>query len=179
MNDSLLGQAAPDFNDPLGLLRACHERMLAQCNVLERLPAHIAAKGADDEARSAIRAAVQYFTTSARHHHQDEEQDLFPILNRQSLKLADRVYTLKQEHARLEAAWDALANAFKKSGELAGNSEFPSLIENFCALYRAHIEFENREILSIAQHILSQRQLEDMGDAMARRRGVRRLPAGG
>ena len=34
---SLLRPAAPDFSDPLGLLAACHERMLANCALLQRM----------------------------------------------------------------------------------------------------------------------------------------------
>ena len=60
MTDSLIPEI-PDFNDPLGVLRACHDRMLVQCDTLEKLPAHIAANGVDDEARSAISKAVKYF----------------------------------------------------------------------------------------------------------------------
>jgi len=81
MNESLIPEL-PDFDDPLGVLRACHERMLAQCNTLQGLVTHVAHNGVDDEARSAIGNVIHYFTTSALHHHQDEEQDLFPLLNR-------------------------------------------------------------------------------------------------
>lgn len=173
MNDSLIAEI-PDFNDPLGVLRACHERMLAQCDTLEKLPAHIAANGVDDEARSAISRAVKYFSTSARHHHQDEEQDLFPLLNRQSLKLAEIIHRLKQEHASLTQLWEQLLQDLGKPSALTENPDFESHVEQFCSTYREHIDYENKELLGMAQHILSQQQLEDMGKAMARRRGVRR-----
>jgi hemerythrin-like domain-containing protein len=173
MSDSLIPEL-PDFNDPLGLLRACHERMLAQCDTLEKLPAHIAANGVDAEARSAISNAVSYFSRSAVHHHQDEEEDLFPLLQHQSLKLADMIYRLKQEHEQLAARWESLAAAFRKPGDLGENPEFATQLQQFCGLYREHIKFENEDLLAMAQHILSQRQLEEMGDAMARRRGLRR-----
>jgi hemerythrin-like domain-containing protein len=173
MNDSLIPEI-PDFNDPLGVLRACHDRMLAQCDVLEKLPAHIAANGVDTETRSAISNAVKYFSTSAAHHHQDEEEDLFPLLQHQSLKLADMIFRLKQEHEQLATHWASLATVFKKPGDLEENTEFPAQVQQFCDLYRAHIRFENEDLLAMAQHIISQRQLEERGDAMARRRGLRR-----
>jgi hemerythrin-like domain-containing protein len=173
MTDPLLPEV-PDFSDPLGLLRACHERMLAQCGLLEKLVAHVAEKGVDAEARSAIARVIQYFTTSAAHHHQDEEVDLFPVLNRQSLKLADLVYRLKKDHEELDRLWAALHQSLKKGTALAQDAEFPAHVERFCAKYREHIRIENKELLTLAQHILSQRQLEDMGRAMAKRRGVRR-----
>ena len=173
MSDSLIPEM-PDFNDPLGLLRACHERMLAQCDTLEKLPAHIAGNGVDAEARSAISNAVKYFSTSAVHHHQDEEEDLFPLLQHQSLKLADMIFRARQEHEQLETLWKSLATIFKKPGDLEQNPQFPAQLQQFCELYRAHIKFEDEDLLAMAEHIISQRQFEDMGDAMARRRGLRR-----
>ena len=164
----------PDFDDPLGVLRACHQRMLAHCDMLRKLPGHIADNGVDDEARSAIRRIVSYFSTSAVHHHQDEEQDLFPILNRQSLKLADIVYRLKQDHEKLDQLWQQLSADLNKPAALPENAAFAAHIEGFCAAYTSHIAAENEELLSVAQHILSHKQLQEIGKSMARRRGLRR-----
>ncbi|GMQ88315.1 MAG: hemerythrin domain-containing protein [Gammaproteobacteria bacterium] len=173
MNDSLISEL-PGLDDPLGVLRACHERMLAQCDTLQGLVPHIAQNGLDDEARNAIGSVIHYFATSAVHHHQDEEQDLFPLLNRQSLKLAEIIYRLKQEHELLTRLWEQLLQDLNRPAALAENSDFESRVEQFCSAYREHIDYENKELLGMAQHILSQRQLEDMGRTMARRRGVRR-----
>jgi hemerythrin-like domain-containing protein len=173
MSDSLISEL-PDFDDPLGVLRTCHERMLAQCDTLGGLVTHIAHNGVDDEARSAIGNVINYFTTSAVHHHQDEEQDLFPLLNRQSLKLAEIIHRLKQEHESLTHLWDLLLQDLNKPAALTENADFKSHIEQFCSAYREHIDYENSELLGMAQHILSHQQLEDIGRAMARRRGVRR-----
>jgi len=164
----------PDLDDPLEVLRACHERMLAHCDMLRKLPAHIAANGVDDEARSAVNRIVRYFSTSAAHHHQDEEQDLFPVLNRQSLKLADIVYRLKQDHEKLDKLWQELLPDLKKPGALAENAGFADHANAFCAAYAEHINIENKELLNMAQHILSHQQLQDIGKAMARRRGLQR-----
>ena len=173
MSDSLVPEL-PDFNDPLGMLRACHERMLAHCDILEKLVAHVAANGVDAEARSAITKVTQYFTTSATHHHQDEEVDLFPVLNRQSLKLADMIFRLKKDHEELNQLWDSLHQAMKKGPALAQDADFAGNVERFCSKYREHIKFENKELLTMAQHILSDRQLDELGSAMAKRRGLRR-----
>jgi len=173
MNESLVPEL-PNFDDPLGVLRACHERMLAHCDMLRKLPAHIAANGVDDEARSVVNRIVSYFSTSAAHHHQDEEQDLSPILNRQSLKLADIVYRLKQDHEKLDQLWQQLLADLKKPGALAENTGFAGHANTFCEAYAEHINTENKELLNMAQHILSHQQLQDIGRAMARRRGLRR-----
>jgi len=164
----------PDFDDPLGVLRACHQRMLAQCDTLEKLPGHIAANGIDAEAHSAITRIVTYFSGSAVHHHQDEEQDLFPLLNRQSLKLADIVYRLKKDHEQLDRLWQQLLSDLNKPGSIAENTGFGAHVDAFCAAYRAHIDIENKQLLGMAQHILSGKQLQEIGRSMARRRGQRR-----
>ena len=57
MSESLVPEL-PDFDDPLGVLRACHERMLSHCDMLQKLPEHVAANGVDEEARSAINRVV-------------------------------------------------------------------------------------------------------------------------
>ena len=170
MNNTLTPDI-PDFDDPLGLLRACHERMLANCDTLEKLVPHLHDKGLDDEARSAITRIIHYFTTSAVHHHQDEEQDLFPLLNGQSLKLAEIIYQLKQDHQQLDTLWQQLAADLKQGATLPEDPDFPDHVAQFCTAYRTHIDTENRELLFLAQHSLSTHQLEEIGHAMAKRRG--------
>jgi hemerythrin-like domain-containing protein len=173
MNDSLTSDI-PDFDDPIGLLRACHERMLGNCTTLEKLVPHLKEKGLDEEAKSAITGIVRYFTTSAVHHHEDEELDLFPLLNAQSLKLAEIIYTLKQDHQQLDQLWQQLAADLQQASTLADNPDFAEHVAQFCNAYREHIDLENRELLFMAQHSLSSNQLEDIGNSMAKRRGVKR-----
>jgi hemerythrin-like domain-containing protein len=164
----------PDFNDPLAVLRADHARILEHCDIVEKLVPHIAEKGVDEEARSAIARVLNFFATGAVRHHQDKEQNLFPHLNRQSLKLADIIYRLRREQNDLGSMWVAIQDNLKAPATLKDNQAFPAQVEAFCNGYRRHIAYEERELLGIAQHILSQRQLEELGDAMAKRRGVRR-----
>lgn len=171
MNDKLTPDI-PGFDDPIGLLRACHERMLGHCDTLEKLVTHLREDGLDEDARSAITGITRYFTTSAVHHHEDEEQDLFPLLNGQSLKLADIIYKLKQDHQQLDKRWQQLAADLKQTSTLADNPDFAEHVAQFCHAYHEHIDKENRELLFMAQHSLSTHQLEDLGRAMARRRGV-------
>ena len=128
MNDSLTPEL-PDFDDPLGVLQACHQRMLEHCAMLQNLVAHISANGIDSEARSTIAKITRYFTTSAVQHHQDEEENLFPLLNRQSLKLAEIIYRLNQEHKELSRLWGLIHAALKQPATLADNAEFAAHVE--------------------------------------------------
>lgn len=171
--NELFPPAAPDFRDPLGLLRACHERVLKHCDIIENLAAHLADKGLDQEAREAAAQAHRYFSVAAKHHHEDEEQDVFPRLARQSLKLADLIHTLKQEHEQLEALWAEIAPLLAKPANIEDIEAFRTLATRLADAYRTHVLKENSELLDMAQHIFSSDELKQIGRAMAERRGVK------
>jgi hemerythrin-like domain-containing protein len=173
MVERLTSEQTPDFTQPLALLRACHERMLGQCQTLEKLVAHLRKNGADDDANTAAEGVCRYFTKAAPLHHQDEELDLFPLLQRQSLKLADLVYSLKQEHPQIEDAWSRLEPDLRRLNQMEDLDAFASKAADFCSRCRAHIKRENDELLTLAQHSLSSKQQQAMGEAMAERRGVK------
>jgi len=163
-------EPAPDFSDPLGLIRACHQRMLGQCELLEKLAEHLRHSGADDDARKAARQVHRYFSTSAVFHHRDEEEDLFPRVGRTSLKMAEVVHRLKQEHGRLDAAWADLGPMLENIQHVTDHARFAQLVADFCQGYRDHIRLEEREFLDRAQHLLSSAELKKIGRAMQERR---------
>jgi len=173
MSNELFGESAPDFSDPLGLLRACHSRIEQHCATLQRLSEHLRAQGVDSEARTAAGKVHHYFSTAGQHHHQDEEQDLFPLLARQSLKLADKVHRLRQEHHQLDALWQQLAPLLARPATLTDHDAFAALVEEFVSAYRSHIAQENDELLEMARHILGRDELKKIGVRMAERRGIR------
>jgi len=174
MNEKNLHDDLPGFDEPLALLRACHKNILAHCDRLEALVVHIGAQGLDDEARKAAGDIVRYFSGSARLHHRDEEEDLFPRLNRQSLKIAELIRDLKQEHARLEQLWEIIATGLKALPDRHFSDDFLRASGDFCTLSRQHVNRENMEFLPLASSSLSQLQLADIGESMAARRGVRK-----
>lgn len=171
MSTSLFPETAPDFTDPLGLLRACHERILQHCELLERLLEHLCAGEADAEARTAAGRIYRYFNTATKLHHQDEEEDLFPHLARQSLKLADRVHRLRQEHQASDELWESLATIFAHPSGLAGLPALADTVEAFVTLQREHVARENEEILDVAELILDREFTRKLGAKMAERRG--------
>lgn len=168
MNDEL-----PGFDEPLALLRACHKNILAHCDRLDALVTHIDKQGIDDEARKAARNIARYFSTSALLHHRDEEEDLFPRLNRQSIKIAELIRDLKQEHGKLDQLWESIAPELKKLPENGCSDIFLQTARDFCTLSRQHVNRENMEFLPMAASSLSQLDLTDIGESMAARRGVR------
>ena len=168
--DPLLPDPAPDFTDPLGILRACHERMRRHCALLLRVCEHLAEHGQDQEAREAIRQLLRYFGESARHHHADEEQDLFPLLA-DDAELSGILQNLGAEHAELESSWVVLEGLL--SGDPLQTLEtLRDKAASFAAAYEWHIQTENARILPLAEQRLDATQIAALGRAMARRRGV-------
>ena len=170
--NSLFPTTAPDFSDPLGLLRACHDRVLQHCDTLLNLAAHIGDKGVDQDAREAAAQVHKYFSVAVKHHHQDEEQDLFPRLARQSLKLADRVHRLKQDHQTIDALWEQLAPLLARPATIEDSDAFLELAQQYADASRTHVRKENEELLDLAQHIFGRDELNEIGENMAERRGV-------
>ncbi len=164
MNGTGLPEQLPGFDDPIGMLRACHEQMVAHLELLEGLLAQPDAAVAQQVAR--------YFSTSAVQHHRDEEEDLFPLLNRQSMKLAELIFLLRKQHGELDRLWDAIAPALKKLPPDGLDTDTRSAISAYCELCREHIQRENRDFLPVATSSLSHEQLGSIGEAMAARRGV-------
>ncbi len=165
MSEKGLPEQLPGFDDPIGLLRACHKKMLAHCELLEGL--------LTDPDPAAAQQVLRYFSTNAVTHHQDEEEDLFPRLNRQSMKLADLVHRLKKDHVELDRLWSGIAAGLRQLSQARGDPAFSEAVQVFCALSRDHIARENTEFLPLASSSLSSMALGEIGEAMAARRGVR------
>jgi len=161
---------APDFNDPLGLLKACHQRILGFCELLVKIVGHIAASGVDDDVKKAANKVHYYFSTAAILHHQDEELDLFPILVGESLKIATIIHELKQDHVNLDKTWKQLEPLLAKPDSIKNTDDFNQHVEKFCSTYREHIQKEEDNFLSMAQHMLSTEQLQQLGNRMKDRR---------
>ena len=165
MTSTGLPEELPGFDDPIGLLRACHDRILDHCDLLEGL--------LEQPDRETATRVHRYFNTSAPLHHRDEEEDLFPRINRQSLKIAELVHGLKQEHQELNRLWGRIAADLKSLPQDGFSSGFLEAAHEFCRLNRAHVMLENRELLPMASGILSRQDLGAIGETMAARRGVR------
>ena len=166
------------FDEPLAALSACHRRIEKQMSTLTRLHAHIARNGFDDEARVAAAAILRYFISAVPHHHADEEVDLFPKLLRTAEALSDRarafelVSHLLIDHREMEAAWVLVREALEglQSGEKSSIDS--QLCDEFVRIYSSHIEREDHQLFPLAARLFSKADLETLGIAMARRRGL-------
>jgi hemerythrin-like domain-containing protein len=164
--------AAPGFDDPLGMLRACHRRIERQLATLDRLVRHLPAHGCDAAARAAAAGILRYFDMAAPHHHADEEESVFPRLLAAAPAAGPLVARLEAEHghlaetvAQVRPALVALA-----AGEPAALPE--AWVAAMAAAYGAHIAVEETALLPLAQRALDAATLALIGGEMAARRGV-------
>jgi hemerythrin-like domain-containing protein len=167
----MLPTPAPGFDEPLAMLRACHERIQSQCATLAKLAAHLRSEGLTDSARQAAADIYRYFSSAGRQHHADEEQDLFPSL-RTEPALSGLLDTLAREHTVMESLWLRLEPLLAEPDTIHDLDAFAHLAAEFNALYRKHIARENGELLPQAEKVLSLEQQCELGARMAARRGV-------
>jgi hemerythrin-like domain-containing protein len=173
----LSDHVAPSFDDPLGMLSACHGRIERQLATLERLQRHLPEHGCDADARAAARAILRYFDTAAPNHHADEEASLFPRLQQKAPERADRLIAdLEREHAALAAHWRRLRPVL--SGIVAGARAdlSPRQVGAIRAAYTAHIAREESELLPLAAATFDARALAEIGSEMAARRSIETAP---
>jgi hemerythrin-like domain-containing protein len=175
----LIGSQGPpaDFDHPLEMLSACHERVLDRVDTLERLAKHLPEHGSDEQAQQAAVNVMRYFDSAGEHHHEDEERDLFPLLVSAlpgDAAAAALVEQLKAEHVRLRGMWQALRGEVEAIARNADAHLDETRIAQFGALYRQHIELEERELLPLADRVLPAAEKAAIGASMAGRRGVPR-----
>ncbi|MCW5634063.1 MAG: hemerythrin domain-containing protein [Rubrivivax sp.] len=171
------GTAAVGFDTPLAMLGECHRRVERQCATLERLVPHLAAHGSDAAAREAAEAVLRYFDQAAPNHHADEEQDLFPALlesmaGSDAVCLREIITSLRADHRELDHRWAALRRTLQAVAAAQPATLEAADVQAFAALYARHIEREEGELLPMADRLLGAGELERIGHAMQRRRGL-------
>ena len=180
MTESLI-DVAPDFDAPIAVLKHCHGRIRKQLATLRQLLAHLPQHGADGAAQTAAHAIVKYFAKAAQLHHDDEEENLLPMLNdcasgADAALLRELVPVIFEEHKQMEALWRALhvqlrAIQYAESAELSTEAA-----QRFIDLYTAHMDREETKIAPMALRLFSPAQMQQLGDAMAERRGIALAP---
>ncbi len=172
-NDLLGGHAAPSFDDPLGMLRACHRRIEKQLATLERLQRHLPEHGCDEDAKAAARAVMRYFDTAAVNHHADEEDSVFPRLVALRGEPARVVAArLSREHEALAAHWARLRPLLVgiATGERANLSAHDVTVTRDA--YDGHIALEETELIPLAEAAFDASTIADIGREMAARRNA-------
>lgn len=179
----LLPTPGAGFDQPFELLGACHERVQRSLDLLHRLQTHLAAHGADAQARDAARDVMRYFDIAAPLHHEDEERHVFPaLLAADAARHGALVARLQDEHRRMAAAWPAARAALQAvadgSWSSADTDAAAAAWRRFADLYGPHIEAEEALAYPAAQARLSAEGAAVMGAEMAARRGLTAVKPG-
>ena len=165
--------ASPSFDTPLEMLRACHSRIMDQCDTLKKLQLHLPEHGSDVQARQAAQAIMRYFDTAGQYHHQDEEEDLFPLLLASGSNEAHAlVRRLLGDHREMNAAWLVLRLRLSAIAEGQSDMLENTVVEKFSDAYARHITLENVQLLPLSAQLLNQQALNELGRKIAARRGV-------
>ncbi len=169
---NLLAEPAPSFDTPIELLRACHERILQHCRLLDWLDAQLQTQAVDPQMQQAAARIHRYFTLSGPPHHADEELQLFPwLLTHKDLPENTRtaILELREQHASLDACWALLAEQLCQIRD--GHFSDSSLRkQDFVDLSRQHVQRENDQIFSVASQLLDQETAQVLGAKMVERR---------
>lgn len=169
--------SAPGFDQPIAVLKHCHDRIRKQLLTLEKLPIHLADYGADKEAQQAASAVLKYFHNAAPLHHADEEDDLLPALaataqNEDAQLLKELQPKILAQHITMAAHWQLLESQLLSIADGSGEELSMDDVIQFQALYQEHMEIEETQIAPMALRILSKEQMQKMGAAMQERRGI-------
>jgi hemerythrin-like domain-containing protein len=161
---------SPRIDDPMALLRACHEKVVRFTTLVQRLQAHVRATGVDAQAREAAQAVLRYFTLAAPLHHADEDDNLFVALRALNQpSLTTRIDALQAEHDALAERWAEVRPWLEAIavGQAPAGAE-PD-VDGFAKRYREHAQAEETEVYPHAAG-LSPAALRALADAMVARR---------
>lgn len=168
---------APGFDDPLGMLVACHRRIEREIATLARLQRHLPEFGCDDDARAAARAILKYFDGPAPNHHADEEESVFPRLRDLARDHAGKLCDdLEQDHDALASAWRRLRPLLVGISAAVRANLSPKDVGGLRDLYASHIAREERLLIPLATRWLDAETLRQIGEEMAARRAIRFSP---
>ena len=172
-----LHDTAPDFDQPIGVLKHCHDRIRKQLATLDKLLAHLPEFGADEQARQAAAAVLKYFEKAAHLHHDDEEQDLIPMLRavaqgEDAATLQALAPVILQDHKDMDALWQDLHEQLTAIAEGQSTVLSASAVQRFSQRYLSHMEREEGTMAPMALRLFSPEQMAQLGKAMQARRGI-------
>jgi len=176
MTDSLLA-TAPGFDQPLAVLKHCHDKIRKQLTTLQNLLDYLPQHGATPEAKQAASAVLQYFAKAAHLHHADEEQNLMPMLQAcaldlDALLLARLVPEMMDQHLQMDRAWEAIKLQLTAIVDGSASTLASAAVEQFARAYLAHMTKEETHLATMAMRLFSPQQMVQLGAAMLARRSV-------
>lgn len=169
------------FDEPLGLMSDCHQRIERFLDVIGRVLELRGDKPLEPNEREALEAALRYFATAAPRHTADEEDSLFPRLR--ELQTPDakaamaRIDALEADHRAVEqlhAEVEHWCRRWMELGRLASPQvgRLRRVLTVLVETYRRHIAVEEEEVFPLAARVLGSSALAQVGCEMERRRGL-------
>lgn len=176
-----LFDSAPGFDQPLAVLKHCHDRIRKQLATLDKLLVHLPDHGSDQDAKQAAQAVLNYFIKAAPLHHEDEELNLLPELKQTATGddaelLAGLLPKILAQHEIMAEQWQQLEkqlHAIVTGADHAPASLSATDVEAFNALYGEHMQIEETQIAPMAKRLFSDTQMSVLGAAMQARRGIK------
>lgn len=174
---SPLFDSVPGFDQPIAVLKHCHDKIRKQLTTLQNLLGHLAQHGNTADAQQAAKAVLQYFNKAAHLHHDDEEQDLMPMLQAtatgdDAALLSTLVPEILADHQRMDQAWLTLRPELDAIAAGTGTQLAAEGVAAYVAAYQAHMSKEEGHLAPMAKRLFSAQQMERLGTAMQRRRGI-------
>ena len=164
----------PGFDDPLGVLVACHRRIEREIATLARLQRHLPEFGCDDDARAAARALLKYFDGAAPNHHADEEESVFPRLRALAREHAGELCDeLEHDHEALATTWRRMRPLLAGIAAAVRANLSPKDVDDLRNLYASHMLREEQLLIPLAARWLDADTLRQIGEEMAARREIR------
>jgi pyridoxamine 5'-phosphate oxidase len=176
MNDALPA-TAPGFDQPIAVLKHCHDRIRKQLATLDKLLEHLPGHGADEQARQAAQAVLAYFDKAAHLHHDDEEQDLIPMLQalakgEDAATLAALVPGILEDHHQMDAHWQLLHEQLRAIADGSAAVLSAPDVRRFAERYFDHMQREEGQIAPMALRLFGPDEMARLGEAMRQRRGI-------
>jgi hemerythrin-like domain-containing protein len=172
-----------DFNDPLGMLTDCHQRIRYFLSILITVCEEAAEKQLTPEQRIVLEKALWYFREAGPRHTADEEESLFPRLRAKDVprihRAFEKIAKLEADHRQAEADHDdvhVIGHRWLSDGSLSKEDlrQMKVLLTDLTRLYRRHLIMEESEIFALADGVLSRDEKNLVGREMAARRGILR-----
>lgn len=166
------------LTDPIAWFFAEHQRHRQVCDLMQR------AAMASTFEEEVIGWLLDFIVHELALHVLDEEEDLFPLMRRRAQPedgLETILGRLSLEHAkdltRAAAVRHHLETCLRQGVPIGRNNVRRRALEAFAIHERGHLALENAVVLPIARLRLTERDLVDLSNRLAKRRGIPRRPA--
>jgi hemerythrin-like domain-containing protein len=164
--------------EPIAWFFAEHQRHRQFCDLMQR------ASMATIYEEELIGWLLDFVIHELALHVLDEEEDLFPLMRSRAQpedKLEAILGRLSDEHAkdltRAAAVRHHLETCLRQRAPISRNNVRRRALESFANHERGHLALENAVVLPIARLRLTERDLLDLSNRLATRRGIARRPA--